>query len=65
MLQWASSGGSLEVVEWLVKEAGAKVTHRNKVRSFFFLLSLCSFCVGTISFLALFGNYLMSSLVTT
>ena len=30
-LLWASSGGSLEVVEWLVKEAGADAGHRNKV----------------------------------
>lgn len=31
-LLWASTGGSLEVVEWLVKQAGVNVGHRNKVR---------------------------------
>lgn len=30
-LLWASSGGSLEVVEWLVKQGGANAGHRNKV----------------------------------
>lgn len=32
-LLWASSGGSLEVVEWLVKQGGANAGHRNKVRT--------------------------------
>ncbi|CBJ28619.1 hypothetical protein Esi_0110_0044 [Ectocarpus siliculosus] len=31
-LLWASTGGSLEVVEWLVKQGGANAGHRNKVR---------------------------------
>lgn len=30
-LHWACYGGSLELVEWLVKDAGAKVGHKNKV----------------------------------
>lgn len=30
-LLWACYGGSLEVAEWLVKDAGAKVGHKNKV----------------------------------
>lgn len=30
-LQWASAGGSIEVVKWLIKQAGAEVDYRNKV----------------------------------
>eukprot|EP00752_Nemacystus_decipiens_P008360 g7472.t1 len=42
-LLWASSGGSLEVVEWLVKEAGANAGHRNKDdrTAFFFACEHC------------------------